>query len=142
MAHLSRVTLLGALSGSLAHELNQPLAAILFNAQAAQRMLARGAADPAELQEILNDIVEDDKRAGEIIRRLRLLLRKGEVQLQPLDVNEAVQNALKLVHGDLVNQNVALYTEFAPHLPTVNGDVVQLQQVLLNLVVQRLRRDG
>jgi len=72
-------------------------------------MLAPGAARPAELQEILNDIVED--------------------------VNEAIQNALKLVHSDLGNQNVALYTEFAPHLPTVNGDGVQLQQVLLNVVV-------
>ena len=72
-------------------------------------MLAPGAARPAELQEILNDIVED--------------------------VNEAIQNALKLVHSDLGNQNVALYTEFAPHLPTVNGDGVRLQQVLLNVVV-------
>ena len=69
------------------------------------------------------------------MRRLRLLLKKGEVQLQPLDVNEVERNALNLMRSDLVNQNVALYTEFAPHLPAVNGDDVQLQQVLLNLVV-------
>jgi two-component system sensor kinase FixL len=88
LAHLSRVSLLGELSGSLAHELNQPLAAILSNAQAAQRFLAQDAADPAELQEILNDIVEQDKRAREFIRGIRLLLKKGTVQLQPLDANK------------------------------------------------------
>ena len=87
------------------------------------------------MREILNDIRQDGWRAGEVMRRLRLLLKKGEVQLQPLDVNEVERNALNLMRSDLVNQNVALYTEFAPHLPAVNGDDVQLQQVLLNLVV-------
>jgi two-component system, LuxR family, sensor kinase FixL len=135
LAHLSRVSLLGELSGSFAHELNQPLTAILSNAQAAQRFLARNAADPAELNEILNDIVEEDKRAGEVIRGIHLLLKKGEVQLQALDVNEVVHNVLKLLHSDLVNQNVAVHVELALHLPAVNGDGVQLQQVLLNLVV-------
>ena len=135
LTHLSRVSLLGELSGSLAHELNQPLTAILSNAQAAQRFLAQNRADPAELQEILNDIVKEDKRAGEVIRRTRLLLKKGEVQLQTLDANELVHNVLKLVHSDLVNQNVAVRLELALHLPAVNGDGVQLQQVLLNLVV-------
>src|SRR6516165_3449395 len=80
LAHLSRVALLGELSGSLAHELNQPLAAILFNAQAAQLLLMQNASDPAELQElqeILREIVDENKRAGEVIRRLRTLLRKG-----------------------------------------------------------------
>jgi two-component system, LuxR family, sensor kinase FixL len=135
LAHLSRVSLLGELSGSFAHELNQPLTAILSNAQAAQRFLAQEASDPAELQEILNDIVEEDKRAGEVIRGMHLLLKKGEVQLQALDANEVVQNVLKLLHSDLVNQNVAVHVELALHLPPVNGDGVQLQQVLLNLVV-------
>jgi two-component system, LuxR family, sensor kinase FixL len=135
LAHLSRVMLLGELSGSLAHELTQPLTAILSNAQAAQRFLAQGAADPAELQEILKDIVEEDKRAGEVIARLRLLLKKGEVQIQPLDLNEVVTNVLRLAHSDLVHQNVAVHAELAPHLPAVNGDNVQLQQVLLNLVL-------
>ena len=135
LAHLSRVSLLGELSGSFAHELNQPLTAILSNAQAAQRFLTQDAADPAELQEILNDIVEEDKRAGEVIRGMYLLLKKGEVQLQALDVNKVVHNVLKLLHSDLVNQNVAVHVELALHLPAVNGDSVQLQQVLLNLVV-------
>ena len=135
LAHLSRVAMLGELSGSMAHELNQPLTAILSNAQAAQRFLAGDQADLAEVRDILADIVAEDKRAGEIIRRLRLLLKKGEVQHQPLNVNEVVQEVLKLVRSDLVNQNVTAQTELAPDLPVVHGDRVQLQQVLLNLVM-------
>ena len=135
LAHLSRVTMLGELSGSLAHELNQPLTAILSNAQAAQRFLARDNADLDNVREILKDIVAEDKRAGEIIRRLRLLLKKGEVQQQPLDVNEIVLEVLKLVHSDLVNHGVDAHTELAPGLPAVKADRVQLQQILLNLVM-------
>jgi len=135
MAHLSRVTMLGELSGSLAHELNLPLTAILSNAQAAQRILANSDADLTELREILNDIVTEDKRAGEVIRRLRLLLKKGEVQQHCLDINEVVEDVLKLMRSDLINQKVTVNCELARHLPTVTGDPVQLQQVLLNLVV-------
>ncbi len=135
LAHLSRVTMLGELSGSMAHELNQPLTAILSNAQAAQRFLAHDPVDLDEVREILVDIVEQDNRAGEIIRRLRLFLKKGEVQQQPLDINEVVEEVLKLIRSDLVNQGVATHTALAPALPTVNGDRVQLQQVLLNLVM-------
>ena len=135
LAHLSRVTMLGELSGSLAHELNQPLTAILSNAQAAQRFLAHDNADLNEVRDILKDIVAEDKRAGEVIRRLRLLLKKGEVQHQPFDLNEVVREVLKLVRSDLVNQGVAVHTELAPALPEVNADRVQLQQVLLNLVM-------
>jgi len=135
MAHLSRVFTLGELSGSLAHELSLPLTAILSNAQAAQRVLAHGGADFAEIQEILNEIVSEDKRAGEVIRRLRLWLKKGEVQQHSLRINEVVEDVLKLIHSDLVNQHVTVDIELARTLPTVSGDPVQLQQVLLNLVV-------
>lgn len=135
LAHLSRVTLLGELSGSLAHELNQPLTAILANAQAAQRFLDRTPIDIAEVREILGDIVEQDKRAGEVIHRLHLLFKKGEVQHLPLDFNALVGEALKLVRGDLANQGVGVDLELATALPKVLGDKVQLQQVLLNLVV-------
>lgn len=135
LAHLSRVTMLGELSGSLAHELNQPLTAILSNAQAAQRFLEHDSVDLDELRDILTDIVDQDKRAGEVIHRLRLLLKKGEVQQQPLDVNNTVQEVLKLIDGDLVNQGVTMHTRLAPALPPVKGDRVQLQQVLLNLVM-------
>jgi two-component system, LuxR family, sensor kinase FixL len=135
LVHLSRVTTLGEFSSSLAHELSLPLAAILSNAQAAQRFLAHGGTDLAEVREILNDIVSEDKRAGEVIRRLRLLLKKGEVRQHSLGINEVVQDVLKLMRGDLVNQNVTVDIELAQNLPTVTGDPVQLQQVLLNLVV-------
>jgi PAS domain S-box-containing protein len=134
LAHLSRVTLLGELSGSVAHELNQPLTAILSNAQAAQLLLPLGAADPGELQEILCEIVQESKRAGEVIRGLRVLLKKGESNHVPLDMNEVVDSALKLMRSDLINQHVAMDVELASDLPLVYGDEVQLQQVLLNLV--------
>ena len=135
MAHLSRVTMLGELSGSIAHELNLPLSAILSNAQAGQRVLANGHADLTELKEILNDIVSEDKRAGEVIRHLRLWLKKGEVHQRSLRINKVVQDVLKLIHSDLVNQKVTVNCELARNLPAVTGDPVQLQQVLVNLVV-------
>ena len=135
MAHLSRVITLGELSGSLAHELNLPLGAILSNAQAAQRMLANGEADLAELREILSDIVSEDKRAAEVIRRLRLWLKKGEVQQHSLSINKVVRDVLKLMRTDLIVQKIIVDTELSPNLPIVTGDPVQLQQVLVNLVV-------
>ena len=135
LAHLSRVALLGELSVSLAHELNQPLTAILSNAQAAELLVGPGRADPDELPQILSEIVHESKRAGEVIRRLRVLLKKGEVHRVPLDVNEIVETVLKLIRSDLINQHVAVEVELAPDLPLVDGDEVQLQQVLLNLVV-------
>jgi two-component system sensor kinase FixL len=135
MAHLSRVSTLGELSGSIAHELNLPLSAILSNAQAAQRVLANGHTDLAEVRDILNDIVSEDKRAGEVIHRLRQWLKKDEVQQHSLQINEVVEDVLKLIRSDLVNQKVTVDTELARHLPTVTGDPVQLQQVLVNLVV-------
>jgi two-component system sensor kinase FixL len=135
MAHLSRVSTLGELSGSIAHELSLPLSAILSNAQAAQRVLANGDADLAEVRDILNDIVSEDKRAGEVIRRLRLWLKKDEVQQHSLQINDVVEDVLQLIRSDLVNQKVTVDTELARHLPTVTGDPIQLQQVLVNLVV-------
>lgn len=135
MAHLSRVSMLGELSGSLAHELNQPLTAILSNAQAARRFLAQDHADLNEVREILNDIVQEDQRAGEVIRRLRVLFKKREPQYLPLDLNEVVQESIKLTRSDMLNQGVTARTELTPDLPGVRGDRVQLQQVILNLIM-------
>jgi PAS domain S-box-containing protein len=135
LAHLSRVTLLTELSGSLSHELNQPLAAILSNAQAALRFLGQDDPNLDEARDILKDIVDEDKRAGEVIHRLRLLLKKGEVQHQPLDVNDEVKEALQLLRCDLLNHNIAVNIDLAPELPAVIGDRVQIQQVLLNLLM-------
>jgi signal transduction histidine kinase len=133
MAYLSRVAVLGELSGSLAHELNQPLAAILTNAQTARRQLERGTADPRDLREILDDIITDDRRAGEIIRGLRRLFQRGMEQQRPLDMNLLVREALKLAQGELQRTSVELRTDLS-ELPEIRGDRVQLQQVLLNLL--------
>ena len=135
LAHAGRVSTMGQLASSLAHELNQPLTAILSNAQAAQRFLANDQADPNEVRDILADIVAEDKRAGEVIRRLRLLLKKGEVQHQPLSVNDVILEVLKFMRSELVNQDFTVQTHLAPDLPIIHADGVQLQQVLLNLVM-------
>jgi PAS domain S-box-containing protein len=134
LTHLARVVMLGELSGALAHELNQPLAAILTNAQAARRFLARGDTDLGEIQEILGDIVEEDKRAGEVIRRLRALYKKEDPVLKPVCVGDLVREALELTHGNLVERNVSVQPDLQDGL-MVLGDRVQLQQVLLNLIV-------
>src|SRR5207244_181795 len=137
LAHLARVTSLGVLSRSRAPELTHPLTAILRTAQAAQRFLARDDVDLNEVREILNDIVTEDQRAGEVINRLRLLLKKGEPpkHCDDVDLNEVVRDVLKLMRNDLINQNVTVDTELAQNLPPVTADRVQLQQVLLNLVL-------
>ena len=137
LAHLTRVASLGELSSSLAHELTHPLTAILSNAQAAQRFLADDDVDLNELREILGDIVAEDQRAGEVIHRLRLLLKKGEPQehCDDVDVNEVARDVLKLMRNDLINQNVTVDTDLAQNLPAIRGDRVQLQQVVLNLLL-------
>jgi signal transduction histidine kinase len=135
LTHLSRVAMLGELSGAIAHELNQPLTAILSNAQAAQRFLAQGKASDAEMREILADIVSEDRRAGEIIRRLRALLSPADRLLQTVDLNEVVSEALALLHSELENQRVTLRAELTASLPRVKADSVQLQQVLINLLL-------
>src|SRR6185503_1511394 len=106
LTHLARVAMLGELSGGIAHELNQPLTAILSNAQAAQHFLAGKEIDREELSEILKDIIAADQRAGEVIHRLRALFKKGESHLQPLDANELVREVLSIAHGDLVTRAV------------------------------------
>ena len=135
LAHLARVSMLGQLSGGIVHELNQPLTAILSNAQAAQHFLANKKADPQLLAEILQDIVIADQRAGDVIRRLHSLFRRGETDFQPLDVNTLVRDVLRIVNSDLLTRGVAVETELAPELRLVQGDRVELQQVMLNLVV-------
>jgi len=135
LAHVGRVTSLGALTGSLAHEINQPLASIMANAQAALRMIDAPEIDLPELRETLSDIVSDDRRAGEVLRRLRALLTKEVPEAKPLDVKSTMEEILQLVHSDVVMRRVALEVDFAPDLPPVRGDRVQLQQVALNLLI-------
>jgi PAS domain S-box-containing protein len=135
IAHLSRVGVVTELSGSLAHELNQPLGAILSNTEAIRRLLTHERPDLAEVRAILNDIVADDQRAGEVIQRVRLLLRKGAVQPELLDVADVVRQVLRLAGRELADRGVVLHADLATGLPPVRGDRVQLQQVLLNLVM-------
>jgi PAS domain S-box-containing protein len=132
---LTRVALLGELTGALAHELNQPLMAILANAQAMQRFLTHDPVDLDEIREIAGDIIEEDKRAGDVIHRLRALLRKGEAQFQLVDVNDLVREALTLSQADLAARNVRVNARYGENLNEVRGDRIQLQQVLLNLIV-------
>jgi PAS domain S-box-containing protein len=135
LSHVTRVTMMGELTASLAHELNQPLTAIRTNAQAAQHLLSQGALDAGEFGEILADIVADDQRASEIIRHMRGVLKKGEFETQILDLNELILEVATLVRPDAALRDVKMTLDLAPGLPTVRGDRVQLQQVLLNLMV-------
>jgi len=135
LAHLSRVAALSALSGSMAHELNQPLTSILSNAQAALRFMAHDPPDLGEVRDILADIVRADRRAGEIIWRLRALLRRGEVVLQPVHVNDSLEELLRLIGSDLIARGVSVANLGAGGLPPAITDRVQLQQVFLNLIV-------
>jgi C4-dicarboxylate-specific signal transduction histidine kinase len=128
------VASLGELSGALAHELNQPLAAILANARAAQRIMTRHTPDLAELRVILEEIAVDDRRAGEVIGRLRTLLKKGQARPSPVDLNEVVDEVTGLLHSELIRRRVPVKTDLARSLPPVLGDRVELQQVILNLV--------
>lgn len=133
--HMSRVSLLGQLSASIAHQLNQPLASILANAETAQKMLEREPVDLAELRLICDDIVADDQRADQVIRRLSALFRRGASRLEPIDLNELVRDSLDLIRGALNTRRAMLITELEPGLSLVSGDRVQLQQLLLNLIV-------
>ena len=135
LAHLGRVATLGELSGALAHELSQPWTAVLTNAQAARHFLAREPLNVEELNGALNDIIRNAKRAGEVIDRLRALLRKGESARQPIDVSEVVREVIDLAFGELTSRRVAVKSALPRMIPPVLGDRVQLQQVVLNLVL-------
>jgi len=135
LRHLTRVALLGQLSASIAHQLNQPLTSILGNAEAAQQMLLCEPVDLPELREICNDIVAEDNRAAAVIRRLGALFKQGEPSFATLDVNELVRDTFDLMRSSLLTRHVALVMRLAPDLPPVAGDRVQLQQLLINLIM-------
>jgi two-component system, LuxR family, sensor kinase FixL len=135
VAHLLRVASLGELSSALAHELKQPLSAILSNAQTAELSLARGIVDLATIREILQDIVKDDERASEVIDRLHSLLKKNEFQSRQLEANQLIEEVLKLMNHHLTACAVHVVTELGNNLPPIRGDRVQLQQVLINLIL-------
>ena len=142
VAHAARAATLGELAAGLAHELNQPLAAILTNVEATRRLLRTQPFRTELLGEILDDIAADDVRASEIIRRMRALLQKGQVDVQRLDLNELTHDVLQLVASDSILRRVRIHPQLERDLPGVCGDRVQLQQVILNLMVNGLEAMG
>jgi C4-dicarboxylate-specific signal transduction histidine kinase len=138
LAHVTRVMTLGELMASLAHEVNQPLAAVVTNAQACLRWLALEPPRPDEARAAVERIVRDSNRASEVIQRIRALVKKSEPQMVALDINDLIREAISLEQREMLNQQVSLRTELASALPPVLGDRVQLQQVVINLVMNAL----
>jgi signal transduction histidine kinase len=135
LAHVQRVTVAGELAATLAHEINQPLGAIVSNAEAAGRLVDPAGAQGAELLETLNDIVDDGQRASEVIRRLRAMLQTGVTERKPCDVNGLIVDVLRFLKEDLARAGVSTSLQLQEGLPVVHGDRIQLQQVILNLVL-------
>ncbi|MCA1453433.1 PAS domain-containing protein [Bradyrhizobium sp. BRP22] len=136
--HLMRVSVLGELSGSIAHEINQPLTAILSNAQAALHFLAQESPDLAEIRDALEEIVHEDNRAGEVIHRLRHLLKKGERKVECVNINDLIRSTISLLNSELTGRDINVRLDLKSGQFLVRGDSVQLQQVLLNLVMNAM----
>jgi signal transduction histidine kinase len=138
LAHVSRVTSLGELTASIAHEVNQPLGAVMFNAEACLSWLDHEQPNLTEAHAALERIIRDGTRAGEVVRRIRGLAKKADTKMLPLDLNETLSEALMLVQHELLGSGVALRLEQASIPPVVLADKVQLQQVVLNLVINSI----
>jgi C4-dicarboxylate-specific signal transduction histidine kinase len=135
LAHVNRVTTMGELTASLAHEVNQPIAAAVTNANTCLRWLAGGNPNLEEARAAAMRIVKDGTRASEIINRIRLLFKKGTPQREVVDVNEVIREMIVLLRSEAARHNVLVGTELATDLPQVMGDRVQLQQVMMNLMI-------
>jgi PAS domain S-box-containing protein len=135
LSHLSRVALMGEMSASIAHELNQPLSGILSNAAAGQRFIDRGDVDLREIREVFADIVADGRRASDVVRGIRSMVKKEQMARRSVDLNEIVMDALRIASPDALLHSCQLETSLDPNLPALEGDPVQLQQVLLNLAI-------
>ena len=139
LSHTMRIATLGELVAALAHELNQPLSAILSNAQAARRFIASGEMPPEELRAILDDIVRDNKRAGGVIHNLRAMVSKRPAVPETCQLNELVTEVLELMHAELIGERIAVRSALAPELPEVELARVELQQVLVNLLLNAVQ---
>ena len=135
LAHVSRVTTLGELTASIAHELNQPLAAIVTNGQASLRLLSRSKPDIDEARVALESMISDSLRASKVIKRIRALLKKTEPAKSTLNLNMVIREVIAIINAELKKNRISLITELAPDLPLVIADRIQLQQVILNLIL-------
>jgi C4-dicarboxylate-specific signal transduction histidine kinase len=135
LAHVLRVATIGELATSMAHELNQPLAAIAANSQAALRFLAAEQPNTEEATDALTDITSDTKRAGEVIRHMRDLLIKRKLDRELVDINKVISDVTELLHSDAVSRQITVTLDLADALPAVSGDRTQMEQVILNLMV-------
>jgi PAS domain S-box-containing protein len=135
LAHVTRVAMMGELTTSLAHEINQPLTAILSNAEAGQRFLSQASPDISELRQILEDIIRDDRRASDVVRKVRALVKKEKLRDEPLDLNEVILAVVDLIRADSLLQGLSIATDLSPRLAGIHGDGIQLQQVILNLIL-------
>jgi Signal transduction histidine kinase regulating C4-dicarboxylate transport system len=135
LGHLSRVAVMGEMAASIAHELNQPLSGIISNASAGQRFIDRGDVDLGELRDLLTDIVADGRRAGDVIRGVRSMVKKGAQARQPVNLNDLVMNVVRMVNPDATLHSCKMETLLELNLPAIEADPIQLQQVLINLVI-------
>jgi signal transduction histidine kinase len=142
LQHLARVSMLGQMSASIAHQLNQPLAAILANAEAAQQVLREEPIDLLEMKDICNDIVAQDQRAADVVRRLRALFKRQELEIQRVDLHALLTETIELVYTNLMADRITLVTQFSAELYLIDGDRVQLQQVFLNLIMNATEAMG
>jgi PAS domain S-box-containing protein len=142
LAHINRVSMMGELSASIAHEVNQPLSGIVTNASACLRWLAGDASDLDEVREAISDIVRDGKRAGEVIARVRAMTRRTTASTEKLDLNETIRGVLAFMGAEAKKNSVTIRTSFADDLSSVSGDRVQLQQVALNLLMNAIEAMG
>jgi C4-dicarboxylate-specific signal transduction histidine kinase len=138
LAHASRVAVLGEMSASIAHEVNQPLAAIVANGQACLRFLAREQPDLNDVRGTVEWIVKDANRAGEVIQRVRALTKKSDTHRAALNINDAVDDAIGLLQREIWTHRISLQTDLATGLPSVLVDPVQLQQVIINLIMNAI----
>ncbi|MCU0595990.1 MAG: ATP-binding protein [Desulfobacterota bacterium] len=135
LAHVSRIATMGELTTSLAHEINQPLTAILSNAEAAQRFLSQAEPDTSEVRQILEDIVRDDRRASDVVRKVRTLVKKEKPGEEILNLNDTIQEVLGIIKGESLLPGLSITMELSPELKMVRGDRIQLEQVILNLIL-------
>jgi PAS domain S-box-containing protein len=135
LARVTRVTTLGELTASIAHEVNQPLAAIVANAEACLRWLGRGTPDLEAARRSVEWVIDDGNRASEVIRRIRALANKADIEKIPLDINDVIRDVIALVQRELISHDVSLRMQLGSTLPMILGDPVQLQQVIINLVM-------